>query len=161
MTNTQNRKKILIADTMPFIRCGLESLLNKEQDLKVVATAASGQEAIILYDKFLPDVIVLDLQIKDTNCIVTIKTILEKHPKASIIILSTHDGDADILMAVRCGAKGYVLKDEGAKELLQAIRTVLQGQLYIADTATVRFDALNQDELLTPKTLELSLKLHN
>ncbi|SKB11135.1 Uncharacterized transcriptional regulatory protein YxjL [Planktothrix sp. PCC 11201] len=131
MTNQLNKIRVLIVDDHSIVRQGLVSLLNREEDLTVVAEAGNGQEAIELFRKYQPDITLMDLRMPDMDGTSAIKVIVNEFKNAQIIVLTTYDGDEEIYRGLRLGAKGYLLKDTDPNELLIAIRTVAKGQTYI------------------------------
>ncbi len=119
--------RLLIADDQTITRSGLQNLLASQPNIEIVGEAASGQEAIELANKFQPDVILMDLRMPGINGIEATRQIHRASPHINILILTVFDDDTSVFPAIRAGAKGYLLKNIGQKELLQAIETAASG----------------------------------
>jgi two-component system NarL family response regulator len=115
---------VILADDHPVVRDGLAAIVNQQEDMEVVAEAGDGAEAIALYERHKPDVLVLDLRMPKCDGVAVVQHVLEKYPKARILIMTTYDGDEDIFRCLSQGAKGYLLKDTPRQEILSAIRAV-------------------------------------
>jgi two-component system NarL family response regulator len=120
--------RILVVDDHNIVRQGLVALLNTVSDLKVIAEASDGQEAIEVYRKHKPDVTLMDLRLPKIGGADAITRIRAESPNARIIVLTTFDGDEDIFRALQAGAKGYLLKGMDIDELTEAIRSVHAGK---------------------------------
>jgi two-component system NarL family response regulator len=145
--------RVILADDHPVVRDGLAAIVNQQKDMRVVAEADDGDIAIALYEEHRPDVMVLDLRMPNRDGLSVVEEVLEKHPKARLLIMTTYDGDEDIFKALSRGAKGYILKDAPRQEILAAIRAVAVDQPYtsgaIASKALQRMarPSLTQREL--------------
>jgi two-component system response regulator NreC len=124
--------KILLADDHQLMREGLGSLLNRQPGLEVVAEAENGRTAVQLTQKFLPDVVVMDVSMPDLNGIDATRQILSQNPRTKVIALSMHSDKQFVVEMLRAGASGYMLKDSAFEELASVIRTVLKDHTYIA-----------------------------
>jgi len=122
--------RVILADDHPVVRDGLANIVNQQKDMRVVAEADDGDAAIALYDEHLPDVMVLDLRMPRRDGVAVVEELIEKHPKARLLIMTTYDGDEDIFKSLSRGAKGYLLKDAPRQEILTAIRAVAADQPY-------------------------------
>jgi two-component system, NarL family, response regulator len=122
--------RVILADDHPVVRDGLAAIVNQQPDMQVVAEAGDGEEAIALYEQHLPDVLVLDLRMPKRDGVSVVQNLLERHPKARMLIMTTFDGDEDIFRSLSQGAKGYLLKDAPRTEILFAIRAVSQDRPY-------------------------------
>jgi DNA-binding NarL/FixJ family response regulator len=118
---------ILIVDDHPVVRDGLVAILATQPDFRIVGEAASGSEALSLFEQYQPDVILLDLEMPDMDGVTVIRQIREKQLKARIVVFTAFDTDERILSAVQAGAKGYLLKGVPRSDLFKAIRVVHQG----------------------------------
>jgi DNA-binding NarL/FixJ family response regulator len=148
MHSTHNLIRILTVDDHPLLRKGIAALLNAEPDLKLVAEASNGQEAIEAFRSHQPDVTLMDLQMPGLDGIEAIDRIRSESPDARIIVLTTYSGDTQVLRALRAGARAYILKGHVHKELLETIRTVHAGQKRIpSDIAAELADHATDDEL--------------
>jgi two-component system, NarL family, response regulator len=122
--------RVILADDHPVVRDGLANIVNQQKDMRVVAEADDGDAAIALYDQHVPDVMVLDLRMPRRDGVAVVEEVMEKHPKARLLIMTTYDGDEDIFKSLSRGAKGYLLKDAPRQEILTAIRAVAADQPY-------------------------------
>ncbi len=102
--------RVILADDHPVVRDGLAAIVNQQKDMRVVAEADDGDIAIALYEEHRPDVMVLDLRMPRRDGLSVVEEVLEKHPKARLLIMTTYDGDEDIFKSLSRGAKGYILK---------------------------------------------------
>jgi DNA-binding NarL/FixJ family response regulator len=118
---------ILIVDDHPIVRDGLEAILSTQPDLQVSGAAASGEEALALFEKQRPDVVLLDLEMPGMDGVEVIRQLRKKSPGVRIVVFTAFDTDERILSALQAGAKGYLLKGVPRSELFAAIRVVHQG----------------------------------
>src|ERR1700757_5278221 len=132
MMNSSSPMRILIVDDHPLFRDGLGSLVGKQTNMLVAAEASTGREAIELFRTLRPDVTLMDMRMPDLSGVDTMKVILRDFPDAKFIILSTYGGDAQILRALKAGAKAYLLKGLLRKELLDTICSVSVGRKRIS-----------------------------
>ena len=119
--------RVVVADDHPIVREGLRAVINDQADMQVVAEAATGQEVVELALGQHPDVLLIDLRMPRLNGVEAIEAIRAAWPEARVIVLTTYDGDEDIIRALRAGAQAYLLKDTPRAELLDTIRTVHAG----------------------------------
>jgi len=151
--NTLNIIRILTVDDHPLLRKGIAALVNTEPDLKLIAEASNGKEAVDAFRSHQPDVTLMDLQMPGMDGLEAIEAIRKEFPEARIIVLTTYHGDVQVLRALKAGARGYILKGHVHKELLDTIRAVHAGHKRIppeiasalADHATD--DALTEREI--------------
>lgn len=129
-------RRIILADDHQLLRAGLRSLLAKERDLEVVAEAADGREAVALVTQHHPDLAILDIGMPNLNGIDAARQIREVAPATKIIALSMHASPQFVGRMLEAGASGYLLKDSAYEELIQAIKTVLLGQVYLSRDIT-------------------------
>ncbi|MCB0657383.1 MAG: response regulator transcription factor [Saprospiraceae bacterium] len=122
--------RIFIADDHKIFRDGLVSLLSREDDMIVVAQAASGKEVLEQLHTVSPDLLILDIHMPGMPGEAICKWVKEQSPQMPVLVLSMHDESTYILKMLEAGASGYLLKEAGATELLQAIRTVAKGDTY-------------------------------
>jgi two-component system NarL family response regulator len=128
--NDAAKIRVILADDHPVVRDGLAAIVNQQKDMQVVAEADDGDVAIALYEEHRPDVMVLDLRMPRRDGVSVVEEVLERHPKARLLIMTTYDGDEDIFRSLSRGAKGYMLKDAPRQEILNAIRAVAADQPY-------------------------------
>lgn len=155
--STTARTTVLSADDHPLIRSGLEAVLSNEPDMQVVGEAANGEEAIDLYRRLRPDIVLMDLRMPVMDGLAATKAIINEFPDAKIIALTTYEGDEDIHRALSAGARGYLLKDMMRSELLKVIRTVRGGQRAIPAAVAARLAEYTPRVELTPRELEVLL----
>jgi len=140
--------RILAVDDHPLLRKGIAALVNAEPDMKLVAEASNGEEAVESFRLYRPDVTLMDLQLPGLNGIEATQRILGESPGARIIVLTTYSGDAQVIRALRAGARAYILKGLVHRELLETIRTVHAGRKRIPpDIATELAEHVSEDEL--------------
>ncbi len=123
--------RILIADDHALFRQGLKSLLEAEPDFKVMGEAKDGREALRHALEAHPDIILMDIQMPGLDGVQATQEILREWPQAKVIMLTMYRQDSYVFEAVKAGARGYMLKDADAKELLTAIRQVHQGEVLL------------------------------
>lgn len=153
-----NLIRILAVDDHPVLRKGLAALVNAEPDLKLVAEASNGKEAIEAFRTNQPDITLMDIQMQGLDGIETISAIRTEFPEAKIIILTTYSGDVQIVRALKAGARAYILKEHMLDELLDTIRAVNAGKKRIpADVAAELADHAT-DDALTEREIDV-LKL--
>jgi DNA-binding NarL/FixJ family response regulator len=124
--------RLLLVDDQSLICQGLAAVFNQEDDLDVVGFAENGQMAIAQVKSLQPDVVLMDIRMPVMTGIEATRLIAEQFPDVKVLVLSTFDDDRDIAQSVRAGAKGYLLKDMPAPELVEAIRLVHRGYCQMA-----------------------------
>ena len=124
----QDKIRVMLVDDHPAFRTGMTALIENEPDLKVVAEAGDGLEALRLYREKHPDVVLMDLRLPGMGGAEATLSIRKEFPDARVIVLTTFDTDEDIYRAIQSGAKSYLLKDTPNVELAKTIRAVFAGQ---------------------------------
>jgi len=147
--------RILIADDHYIVRMGLVALVTTEADMEVVAEAVDGNEALALFAKHRPDLLLLDLRMPGKGGIQTIGEIRDQFPDARILVLSAFDGDEDIYRALQAGAQGYVLKNTTGDKLVPALRTVAAGQNWIPKDVASQLAVRKIREQLTSREVDV------
>ena len=132
MTSQSTLIRVLIVDDHAIVRQGLATIINRDPEVTVIAQANDGRQAISLFREHQPDVTLMDLRMPQMDGVEAISAICAEFKQAQIIVLTTYDADEDIYRGLQAGAQGYLLKDTGADELLNAIRTVHSGRKYIS-----------------------------
>jgi DNA-binding NarL/FixJ family response regulator len=136
---TDNKtKKIVIVDDHPIVRQGLENLINHESDLSVCGQAEDAHQAMKAIKMLNPDMIIVDISLEEKNGLELIKDIKAQYPSLPILALSMHDETLYAERVLRAGAKGYIMKQQATENVIEAIRKVLSGQLYVSDRMTIR-----------------------
>lgn len=144
MTDTPIR--IIIADDHKMVRNGLRTFLLVHDDLELVGEAADGQEAVALYERVTPDVVLMDLKMPRMDGVAATKAVLACHPEACIVVLTSFKEEARVTEALAAGARGYLLKDIEPDELAKAIRTAHRGAPALAsEAAWALFTASQRD----------------
>jgi two-component system, NarL family, response regulator len=146
--------RILTVDDHPLLRKGIAALVNNEDDMKLVAEASSGEEAIEKFRAHRPDVTLMDIQLPGLNGIETIAQIQKEFRDARIIVLTTYSGDVQVVRAIRAGARAYLLKRQVHRELLETIRAVHAGQRRIPQEIAVELVDRPRDDL-TPREIDV------
>jgi two-component system NarL family response regulator len=152
------RASVLVVDDHALLRTGVANIINQEPDLRVVAEAANGVEAVAAFERHHPDVTLLDLRMPEMEGVEAVRQIRDRDPQAKVIILTTYDTDEDITRALKAGAKAYVLKDISAEALITCIHDVLAGKTYLAPAAAAKLAEGVTRVHLTPRELT-TLKL--
>lgn len=122
---------VLIVDDHPLLREGVAAVLEAETDITVVGEARDGAEAVALFGRLRPDIVLMDLQMPAMDGVDAIAAIRAQAPEARIIVLTTYAGDVRALRALKAGASAYLLKSGLRRELIDTIRTVRGGQRYL------------------------------
>lgn len=139
---------VLCVDDHPLIRDGIAHTLRDEPGIRLVAQAASGAEAVKVYDEQRPDITLMDLRMPGMNGIEAIAKIREHHPDARFIVLTTYRGDVQAVSALKAGATGYLLKSMLREDLVAGIRAVHAGRRYIPfEIASELAEYLEADKL--------------
>jgi DNA-binding NarL/FixJ family response regulator len=149
----QEKSRVLLVDDHALLRTGVANIINQEPDLTVVAEAGNGVEAVDAYERYQPDVTLLDLRMPVMEGVEAVRRIRERDPRARVIVLTTYDTDDEIERALKAGAKAYVLKDISAEGLVGCIRDVLAGKTYLAPAAAAKLAEGVTRLQLTPREM--------
>ena len=150
--------RVLLVDDHALLRTGVANIINQEPDLRVVAEAGNGVEAIQAFELHHPDITLLDLRMPVMEGVEAVRQLRLRDPNARVIVLTTYDTDDEISQALKAGAKAYVLKDISAEGLVSCIRDVLGGKTYLAPAAAAKLAEGVSRVQLTPRELA-TLKL--
>lgn len=131
MAVVTERIRIVVADDHPMFRAGVVSSLAANADFEVVGEGSSGAEAVELAEKFQPDVCLLDIAMPDGG-LVAARDITASLPQTKVVMLTVSEDEDDLLAAMKAGASGYVLKGAPASELMNVLKTVNAGEVYVA-----------------------------
>jgi DNA-binding NarL/FixJ family response regulator len=131
-------KRVLLVDDHPIMRHGLSQLIRAEEGLDVCGDAGTAADGLDAVGHFKPDLVVVDLTLPDKNGLELLKDIQALHPGTLCIVLSMHDESLYAERALRAGARGYVMKEAAADHLVDAIRRVLGGGIYVSDAMASR-----------------------
>jgi DNA-binding NarL/FixJ family response regulator len=125
--------KVFIVDDHPMLRQGIKVVVDQERDLTVCGDADSAADALAGIEKTKPDVVVLDLSLKNSNGLELIKDLHVRCPRLLILVLSMHDESFYAERALRAGARGYITKEEGTQMMVEGIRHVLRGEVFLSE----------------------------
>jgi two-component system response regulator NreC len=132
--------RVVLADDHPIVRQGMRNLLNSEQDFMVVGEASDGLYAVEIVENQHPDVLIVDMMMPGLNGLEVIRRVKHSMPGLYVIVLSMQNADAYVMDALKLGASGYVLKDTGPVELIQAVRDVIAGKSYFSQAISERLN---------------------
>lgn len=135
---TNQAARILIADDHPFMRKGVAHELNREPGLTVCGEAATAEEAIGAAQRLKPDLLLTDMSFPGKSGLELIKDVRAFLPELPVVVFSMHDESIYAERALRAGARGYVMKSEGPERLIEAVRAVLSGRVYVSDKMSAR-----------------------
>jgi len=131
-------KRIMIVDDHPVMRMGYRFLIESESDLSVCCEAGSALEAMDIARRDRPDLMIVDISLGGMNGIVLIKNLLAEMPDLLTLVVSTHDETIYSERAIHAGARGYVMKSEVDRTIVEAVRRVLRGGFYLSDQMSAR-----------------------
>jgi DNA-binding NarL/FixJ family response regulator len=135
---TKSQKRILIVDDHPMMRQGLAQLINNEPDLTVCWEADTARQAFEAIGRNKPDLALVDISLPDKSGLELIKDFHAIHPELVVLVVSMHDESLYAERVLRAGGRGYVMKQEGGRKLMEAIRRVLAGQIYVSEKMSAR-----------------------
>lgn len=147
--------RILVADDHYVVRMGVIAIINHQPNMEIVGEAINGAQAVELFRRHQPDLVLLDSRMPQMDGVQAARAIRELSPAARILMLTAFDGDEDIFRALESGAQGYVLKNSTGEQLIPAIRAVAAGQKWIHPEVQGRLDSRATYEPLTPRELEV------
>jgi DNA-binding NarL/FixJ family response regulator len=145
----------MTADDHPVVRTGISAIVANEPDMSVVAEAGDGLDAVAMYDKYSPDVVLMDLRMPRLDGIAATHAIVTAHPEARVVALTSYEGDADIYRALDAGACGYLIKDMVGSDVVGAIRTAAAGRRVVPPGVAGRLAEFTPRVDLTPRELEV------
>jgi DNA-binding NarL/FixJ family response regulator len=130
---TGRQRNVFVVDDHPIVRQGLVQLIEQEPDLKVCGEAADVKEARATLSKIVPDIVILDLSLRDSDGLELVKDIRSKYHQLPVLVLSMHDESIYAERLLSAGANGYIMKQAAADQLLVAVRRVLAGGIYVSE----------------------------
>jgi DNA-binding NarL/FixJ family response regulator len=145
MSNSKQRKRILIVDDHPVVREGLAARISAQADLEVCGEAEDVEQALAEFAATAPDLVIVDISLKTGHGLELIKQIKTRDPKAKALVISAYDESIYAERALRAGALGYIGKQECRENVIVAIRTVLDGRRYLSPQTTDRLVGLAVD----------------
>src|ERR1043166_1183327 len=155
------RTRILLADDHAVVRQGFKMLLGAQPDMEIVGEASNGREAVETAEALRPDIVVMDVAMPELNGIEATRRLASSTPHARVIALSMHKDSVYVREILRAGARGYLLKDSGAEDLVSAIRAVARGESYLSPAVSnavlddYRRHASHPTDLLTSREREV------
>jgi DNA-binding NarL/FixJ family response regulator len=123
--------RVLVVDDHPIMRVGIAAIIEATPDMTTVAQAGSGEEAIELFEKHLPDITLMDLRLPGISGVEAIRTLISRHRNAKFVVLTTYEGDEDIHQALSAGARSYIIKGMPHDALVSALRRVHAGGRFL------------------------------
>jgi DNA-binding NarL/FixJ family response regulator len=129
----KNPTRVLIVDDHPLLRKGISQLIDQEKDLAVVGEAEDAHKAMTAIEQTRPDIALIDITLNGTSGIELLKDVKVRFPKLKMLVLSMHEESVYAHRALRAGASGYIMKQEGTEKVLLALRKVLQGEVYLSE----------------------------
>jgi DNA-binding NarL/FixJ family response regulator len=147
--------RVMAVDDHPLMMAGIVGEINAQADMRVVAEASDGDEALVLFQKHRPDVTLMDIRMPKVNGIAAISSIREQFPQARIIVLTTSAGDVQAVRAFKAGAVGYLLKNLLRRELVETIRLVHKGQKRIPPEVAQQIAEHAADDSITRRELDV------
>jgi DNA-binding NarL/FixJ family response regulator len=147
--------RVLCADDHPLVRKGIASIIGNETDMRLVAEAGNGREAVAQFRIHKPDVTLMDLRMPEVDGISAARTIRAEAPDARIIALTSFDGDQEIYRALEAGVRGYILKEMVHTEVVRAIRLVHSGKRLMPAEVAERLGQYFPQVALTPREVEV------
>lgn len=147
--------KVMIVDDHPLVRIGMATVVNQQPDMTITAEAEGGRRALELFRQFRPDVVLMDLRLKDDDGAHVTSAIRAEFPDARVLVISNYDGDEDIHQALAAGAMGYLFKSVVEDELVEAIREINAGHRYLPKGVAVRLSENDSGRRLTRREDEL------
>jgi len=154
-TEPREKIRIMVVEDHILIRMGLMTISEIEPDITIVAQAEDGEEAVAMFRKHRPNVVIMDLRLPGMSGIETIAALRKEFGDMPILVLSNYSSDGDISRAIQASASGYMLKDMPLKQLVEAIRAVHSGQQYFPAEIASRLPEQLRQSKLTPRELRV------
>ena len=130
-TRETSKIKVLVVDDHPIMRIGIAAIIEATPDMTTVAQAGSGEEAVELFEKYLPDITLMDLRLPGMSGVEAIRIVMARHRDAKFVVLTTYEGDEDIHQALQAGARSYIIKGMPHDALVNALRRVNSGGRFL------------------------------
>lgn len=146
---------VMTADDHPLFRQGIASVLESDPAFQLVAEASGGREAIALYRRQHPDLVLMDIQMPDLDGVQATQAIRGEFPSAAIVVLTTYEGDALVLRAMKAGAAGYLLKSAARGEMLDTMRAVHAGRRLVPPLLVRAVARQLPGDALTPREIQV------
>ncbi|NVM76251.1 DNA-binding NarL/FixJ family response regulator [Duganella sp. SG902] len=146
---------VMTADDHPVFRQGVASVLASDAGFQLVAEAAGGREAIAHYRSLRPDLVLMDIQMPDLDGVEATQIIRNEYPRAAIVVLTTYEGDALVMRAMKAGAAGYLLKSAARREMLDTLRAIHAGQRHVPPLLVRAVARQLPGDTLTPREIQV------
>ena len=147
--------RVLCVDDHPLVREGVARKIGRQPDMKVIGAATTGEEAVELYKRYRPDVVLMDLQLPQMQGLRAIELIRQHDADARIIVLTMYGGDEDIYRSIQAGAASYLLKDSLSNDLIDTVRAVYRGERPIPADVASRLAMRAGQAGLSPREIEV------
>lgn len=147
--------RVMTADDHPVVRTGISAIVANQPDMSVVAEAVDGVDAVTMYDRYSPDVVLMDLRMPRLDGVAATRAIVEAHPEARVVALTSYEGDADIYRALDAGACGYLIKDMVGSDVVGAIRSAAAGRRVVPPAVAGRLAEFTPRVDLTHREVEV------
>jgi DNA-binding NarL/FixJ family response regulator len=128
--------KVVLVDDHAVVRAGVKAVLGSAKDIQVIGEASNGRDGVAMVERLSPDVVVMDLSMGEMDGIAATRDLVAKETRTKILILTMHSEDAYLVKVLEAGASGYLLKSVADRELVDAVRAVAHGDLYMQPSAT-------------------------
>lgn len=146
---------VMTADDHPVFRQGIASVLASDPGFQLVGEASGGHEALALYLRLRPDLVLMDIRMPDLDGVETTQRIRQTCPHAAIVMLTTYEGDALVMRAMRAGAAGYLLKSAARRDLLDTMRAIHAGQRHVPPLLVQAVARQQPGDELTPREIQV------
>jgi DNA-binding NarL/FixJ family response regulator len=138
MTRKSDKKRIYIVDDHPMMRDGLRALIEGQADLEVCGEAEDAAPALADIERLKPDLTIVDISLRSGNGLDLIKDLQTRAPNVSVLVITMHDESLYAERVLRAGGRGYIMKQEGGKRILEGVRAVLTGQTFVSVNVSAR-----------------------
>ena len=149
------RIRVLVVDDHPIMRVGIAAIIDATTDMATIAQAGSGEEALELYEKHLPDLTLMDLRLPGMSGVETIRTVISRHRDAKFVVLTTYEGDEDIHQALEAGARSYLIKGMPHQDLVSGLRRVHAGGRFLPAPVSRTLNARLPNSALSAREREV------
>lgn len=147
--------RVLVVDDHPALRAGLAAMIDAQPGLALAAEAANGEEALERYRALRPDVVTLDLRMPGLDGVQVLQELLAFDREARVLVMTMFDHEQDVVLSIRAGARGYILKSAARAEIVSAIEAVANGRRWVPDYVAVKLASGMSTENLTPREQEV------
>ena len=146
---------VLVVDDHPIMRLGIAAIINAQPDMKICAQAGSGEDAVRLFHRHRPNVVLMDLRLPGMSGLEALRAIRREDPSARCVVLTTYEGDEDIHQALAAGAAGYIIKAMSHDTLVDALRRVHAGSRYLPSPVAQSLAGRTPNSDLSPREREV------